>query len=271
MKNSVWIRVNPKSRCSICNKGDWCTYCPELGLAHCMRVQSDRPSRNKMGGWLHKVGDSPIPFTPKVNENPKPKIDFYRMWRTWKENTKAQQLHELGESLGLDSMALCLIGAAWAPPHKAWAFPMHDGEGNVCGIRLRSETRKFAVLGSKAGVFLPPKEHMAGQILICEGPTDSAAALQLGYGVIGRPSCLGCHEQVLQNLARLKVRRVIMVSDNDVAGMMGAKLLQATLKIPNLMFIPPAKDLRQFLVNGGNRQVVESIVKDTIWTNPQNK
>lgn len=272
----TWERVSKKLPCSVCGKGDWCTRASN-GASGCMRVKSDNPMRN--GGFLHQGTVALSQIIKPKDEPKKPKIDFFRMWRSWSEATKAKQVHELGEKLGLDPMALSLIGAAWAPPHGAWAFPMHDGEGNVCGIRLRSDSRKWAVLGSRAGLFLAPKDHMASPILCAEGPTDSAAALELGYGVIGRPSCLGCHDQVNQTIARLKIRRVILCVDNDPIdqktgerpGMRGAKLLQETLKVPSVIFIPSTKDLREWIACGGTRLVIDSMIKDLLFTQPQQK
>ena len=269
-----WERVSAKQPCEVCSKGDWCTF-SEIWIC-CMRVKSDRMARN--GGWLHEPAIAEQYkeyFTRKLLDRKlqglqKPKIDFFRMWRTWYEATRPAQLRVLGEGLKLDPMALHLVGAAWAPPHAAWAFPMHDGAGNVCGIRLRNDVRKWAVLGSKQGVFLHHDTATLPYLLV-EGPTDSCAALEMGYGVIGRPSCAGCHEIILETLVRCKIRRVIVVADNDTPGRRGAEALQAVLKIPSIILNLPCKDLREFVGLGGTRQVIESMSRDFIWTQPTTK
>jgi hypothetical protein len=65
---------------------------------------------------------------------------------------------------------------------------MCDGYGEVVGIRLRNERGKFAVRGSRQGVFVAgvPAQKT---LFVCEGPTDTAAAVDLGLFAVGRPNC----------------------------------------------------------------------------------
>lgn len=44
-------RVNRRFRCPICGKASWCGFGPRYVV--CMRVPSDRPTRN--GGWIHEL------------------------------------------------------------------------------------------------------------------------------------------------------------------------------------------------------------------------
>ncbi len=46
-------RVRKSAPCPVCGKSDWCGASSEAIV--CMRVASDRPTRN--GGWLHTLGD----------------------------------------------------------------------------------------------------------------------------------------------------------------------------------------------------------------------
>jgi hypothetical protein len=69
---------------------------------------------------------------------------------------------------------------------------MMDVAGRVQGIRLRfSNGRKLAVRGGREGLFVPSGLAATNQLLICEGPTDTAALLDLGFAAVGRPSCAG--------------------------------------------------------------------------------
>lgn len=45
------VRVTPKGPCPVCRKGDWCGVFADAPVTICMRVPSDRPTRN--GGYLH--------------------------------------------------------------------------------------------------------------------------------------------------------------------------------------------------------------------------
>jgi hypothetical protein len=158
------------------------------------------------------------------------------------------------------------VGAAWAAAHAAWAFPMCDGYGEVVGIRLRNERGKFAVRGSRQGIFLagvPPQKTL----FVCEGPTDTAAAVDLGLFAVGRPNCCcgGAESKVYAR--RHTVSRVVMISDNDKPGLDGACKVGGELKLPFAVYVPPAKDLREFVRLGGTRAMIENTLKGLIWQN----
>lgn len=289
-----WIRVKPKDRCKICGKPDYCTYAPEAGLALCMRVESDRPSTNALGGWIHRTGDSPRPYVPTVRSvsripaiAPTP-IDLAGQWERWLKKTDGYHVDGFAMSLGVDTDSLIALGCAWADrewadPQKrgwaspAWVFPMKDATGNVIGIRVRGEQGgKWAVKGSQNGLFIPDRESETDQTLwIVEGPTDCAAALTLGLNAIGRPSCSACDDLVVAFIREQKIRRAVIISDNDkpdklgvVAGVRGAAKLQDAMPIFSCIWTPPTKDLREFLRLGGTRELIETSVTNLVWTPP---
>ena len=95
---------------------------------------------------------------------------------------------------------------------------MSNANGKVLGIRLRRPNGfKFAVTGSKAGLFLPT--DLAGHdLLIAEGPTDTAALLDLGFSAVGRPSCTGGIKLLVDLVKRRQPAPVVIVSDVDEHG-----------------------------------------------------
>jgi hypothetical protein len=227
-----------------------------------MRVESDKPTNN--GGWLH-ASDGPV---PPVRERPEPErtLDAERVWQRWFERTDAAQLNRFGEKLGVDTDCLRAIGCAWSS--QAWAFPMRDASDKVIGIRLRDECgNKWAVTGSKAGLFIPREYSFLddGSCYLVEGPTDLAAAMSLGLPAIGRPSCLGQEEMILATLQMRNVRRLVIVTDNDEPGIRGAVKLQKLMRVPTCLWIPPAKDMREYVNAGGNYHTVQSSLKDMAW------
>lgn len=259
-----WLRVSKRNPCVVCGRFDWDTYCPELNLACCMRVVSDRPAKN--GGYLHTLNaDHARPLPQPKPEPPAPKLNVTAIMAEWREQTKSDWLEKFGAQLGVSAVALASLGCAWAAPHRAWAWPMFDGWREPVGIRLRTvEGRKFAVTGSHQGIFLsdmPPQK----ELLIAEGPTDTAAALSLGLFAIGKPSCLGCEQYVNEFIRRSRVQRVIIVADADDPGQRGADKLQASLKLPSIVWTPPAKDVREAVRNGLTAQLVWTLTKDLLW------
>jgi hypothetical protein len=161
------------------------------------------------------------------------------------------------------------LGIGWSGELRAWSFPMTDAAGTVLGIRLRGQDgSKFAVRGGKEGLFLPaglPPE--GGRRLVCEGPTDAAALVDMGFhSVVGRPSCIGGIKLVTELVRRRKTEEVVIVADGDVPGRRGADSLASVL----LVFVtvvrviqPPdgIKDARDWLRAGGNRLVVEAVIR----------
>jgi hypothetical protein len=121
----------------------------------------------------------------------------------------------LAKELGVSVDSLKKLFVGW--DGKNYTFPMMDGNDRIIGIRLRCKAGKYAVPGSKNGLFIPdglgtPKEDL---LLICEGPTDCAALLDLSYDTIGRASCNTGGEYLIQLLSKRR-RPVVIVADNDV-------------------------------------------------------
>jgi hypothetical protein len=216
-----------------------------------MRRESEKSMRN--GGWLHRTDDAlPRPYVPPtrkaIEDRP---LDASGIWRRWFDTTEFHHLDGFAMSLGVDTDALRAIGCAWAQRYHAWAFPMKDVTGKIIGIRLRNDSeQKWSVKGSKSGLFIP-NEYLfgfEGTLYIVEGPTDLAAAMTLGLFAIGRAACLGQEDMLLQYIRAHKVRRVMIVTDNDESGLRGAVKLQNVLRIPNCLWVPPTKDIREFMV-----------------------
>lgn len=265
-----WIRVSKQNQCPVCQKADWCSLNPDLNLILCMRVESNRPSKNSMGGWLHPLkANHHIHVVQKRVENTDPTIDFHSMMVECCSGTDPEWISTLASSLGVSSESLLALDCAWSKEHRAWAFPMRDGSGKIVGIRLRKEDgSKFAVKGSREGLFCPTS-GAARTAYICEGPTDTAAALSIGLYAIGRPSCMGgvCHLQ--QWLKLMRVHRIVIVADNDKPGLSGAKSLASVTPIPSCTLVLPVKDMREFVRCGGDCGTLSAILKTMIWTVPR--
>jgi len=160
VKNAKWHRVNKRRRCEICGHDTWCTYSPALDLILCMRVESDKPSNNSMGGWLHGTNRQTAPcFYPPVKAAVRDTApDFSSLLSKWQSDTDRYLFDGFAMSLGVDTDALRSTGCAWNG-REAWAFPMRDANRKVVGIRLRNNTgQKWAVTGSHAGLFYPNKQ-----------------------------------------------------------------------------------------------------------------
>lgn len=270
-----WIRVSRQEPCVVCHKTDWCTRAGD-GTGHCcMRVESDRPMKN--GGWFHKSTESPrpVPVRPATaSERPQPTIAPTILLREWAKATPPALIVAHAESLGVDPIALAALGCVWANDRQAFAFPMRDGMGNVVGIRYRNAAGdKWAEKGSKAGLFIPMDLPVQPTLYVCEGPTSTAAIITLGFFGIGRHNCSGNVTETNQFIHRTRSRQVVIVADNDTesnnyAGQRGAEALQQTLRVPSIIYQPPAKDIRDAIRNGLDAQDITNATKDLAWTQP---
>ena len=57
----------------------------------------------------------------------------------------------------------------------------------------------------------------------------------------------------------------MLVADNDKPGLDGACKVGGELKLPFAIYVPPAKDLLEFVRLGGTRLMIENTVKGTLW------
>jgi len=273
-----WLRVNTNKRCPICDKADWCLIGDDGASALCMRVTSDRPFSMSSGeiGYIHKLTEA-IKWIKPFNPKPKPKpvtIDCAQLFKVAHSRTTEAMIAKLSKDLGVSEESLSKdngICAAWFEQSNAWGFPMHDGGYNMIGIRLRCSTtgRKWAVTGSRNGLFYSFKEPDE-RLVVCEGPTDCAAALSCGMFAVGRASCSSGVNEIKWFLeSNRNIKEVVIISDNDAPGIKGALDLQKAIRIKSCVVTLPCKDMREFRKSGGDKVLLSSIVKDQVWSSPQ--
>lgn len=248
----------------------------------CMRVESAHACPS--GGWYHFYDSAKPSYAPRTGERRESvaQIDVEAILTRWQKLTVPKSLSLFAKSLNVSQDALYRLGCCFANEHKAWAFPMYDGVGSAVGIRLRSETGfKWTVTGSRQGVFVPSyilndREPIA---FLPEGPSDLAALLTIGLYGIGRPNNLGGVAEIKQILRTLKIYQAVIVADNDDMkklgprdgrpGIEGAINLQKNLGISSVIWIPPTpcKDVRDFIRNGGTKQMILDDIKNRVWKN----
>jgi hypothetical protein len=192
-------------------------------------------------------------------------VDFERFTRQYQGQLTAENLHKLSTSLGVSEQSLRRLRIGW--DGEAYTFPMLNAHGQTIGIRRRfANGRKVSVTGSTTGLFVPTGLDGTGPLLVCEGTTDTAAALDLGFDAIGRPNC---NSRIEMTARAAKGRtEIVIVGDADVAGQAGAqKLADAlTLHYPCVKIIYPpdaVKDLRAWLQAGLDGQTLQQIIAET--------
>ncbi len=205
----------------------------------------------------------PIPLMPGGGP------DLARLAQDYQEAVDPGRLHQFAASLGLSVTSLCQLGVGWSAQHRAWSFPMMDPDGDVLGIRLRRpDGFKFAVTGGREGLFLPAADSdESSPLYVCEGPTDAAALLDMGFrNVAGRPSCTGGIKLLAQLVQRRSPADVVIMAAGDEPGRRGADNLASTLRIyaPSVRVIAPPtgiKDVREWLKAGATREDISQAIQ----------
>jgi phage/plasmid primase-like uncharacterized protein len=262
----------------VCGKPDWCLFTGDPGnptAIVCARIES--PKRCGEAGWLHVLRDDGPTWAPwrrtlgKIAATaPAPidtrRIDLERLAADCRQAVQPEALDKLAGSLGLSVPSLTRLGIGWSSHHTAWTFPMSDAHGNVVGIRLRlPDGRKLSVRGGREGLFIPAALDYSGRLLIAEGPTDTAALLDLGFCAVGRPSCTGGVKLLRELVRKLAVPEAVIVADGDASGQRGAESLAAVLVAycPAVRIIAPppgVKDARAWKQRGATAADVQAAI-----------
>ncbi|MGB2986940.1 MAG: hypothetical protein WBE26_13795 [Phycisphaerae bacterium] len=232
-----------------------------------MRVESPKPLRN--GGWLHRLRHSHDwhrgrGYSARVAlpETTGPQ-DFGKLAKRYERAATDAAVARFSRVLGVMPEGLRRLHVGW--DGEAWIFPMTDATGVVVGIRRRlRDGRKLSVKGGREGLFIPTDLSEFGKLLVCEGPTDTAALLDLGFDAIGRPSCTGGTRHVV---ALARGRDVVVVSDADDPGQWGATRLASTLQsyCPTIRIIlppPGIKDARAWVRAGATADDIRGTLKN---------
>lgn len=274
MTSGKWVRVSRERPCPVCDHADWCGVSADGSVCICMRIAEGAVQQTCNGGWLHrlkKTGHSPGDRRiRKVGIQPPERlwVDFGHTAAEFSAAVNIFGLQDFAEELGLSVEGLVRLEIGWSAEDRAWSFPMRDAGLKVKGIRLRSWTgAKWAVTGSRDGLFIPTGLTSSGSLLVAEGPTDAAALLDLGFETVGRPNCTGGTRPLVRLVKRKRPEQVVIVADVDPhgAGRRGAESLATALLpyCPVRVIIPPPgiKDVREWKRAGATHDDVAARIE----------
>ena len=277
MSRSDWHNVSRKEPCPICHKTDWCSISNNGEVCVCHRVESPFPTKSGYG-WIHRLKEKEVvvgsrrrtvdvknssvglglPTTTRVA------AEYFAALPTGDIQTRI--CARLERELGLPKAMLEMHDVRWDSHANAVAFPMRNADGEVTGIRYRqlSTGRKWALKGSKDGLFyIPEYIPITDEIVVCEGPTDMLAAASVGLNAVGRSSCMTGAAHLREFVRAHRVRHVSIIGDNDKPhdrpdgswwrpGLDGAAKLARDLHVSARIVLPPPhiKDTREWYRSG---------------------
>lgn len=260
-----YLRVNENRPCPICEKHDWCLVkrgdTPSSAI--CSRVES--PTRWADAGWFHRLArDTPPPRGSfrVIKATTEPDKRMAMIAERYRVAVKSGPLDRFAQSLGVSTESLHRLGIGWTG--RGWAFPMQGRDGSVCGIRIRTVSgEKFSERGGKEGLFVPSVLSGTGALVIAEGPTDTAAVLDMGFDTVGRPSCTGGTRLLVDFVRRGPWQRHVIFADSGRPGTDGALALARVLAAVSRdlrVIVPPAKDARAWRNAGATRENVLTLI-----------
>jgi len=268
-------RVSKTDPCPICKKPDWCGISDDRAIAICMRIESLIPSAN--GGYVHilkPLTDQARPYQNSViiNSDSPQRDDLDDLQEEFQQEISKHRnrVQMLAENLGLPSEVLDEYEIGWSEDDRAFTFPERNAERQIIGIHIRNlHGDKWAIPGSKRGLFISNKHKHTNRLLICEGLTDTATMTALGFAAIGRSNCVGSGSHVEKWVNTHKSSDIVIVADNDpdCRGMKGAENLAAQLCLhaSSVRIIhPPAeiKDAREWLRTGATYISIKKAIED---------
>lgn len=270
------IRFSIENPCPICSRTDGrCYRCgKESTLVVCPGPKTgDLPIgfkliRTTANGYFNLYAE----LTPDYHNKPRPRqrtrtikapakvqpsVDFVGMQARFQTALTPSLRDEFAKIMNVETSTLDLFGVGWSG--RSWTVPMIDKEGRVCGLnqRFRNGTKThFRGSIASAGFFIPERQP-SKIVAIPEGFSDSASAVDLGLGAVGRISCSCKTADLIKVLKRQKPEMVLIVGDRDHGiGMEWCNRLWHELR-PFFSccktWMPPVgtKDLRQWKSRGG--------------------
>tara|TARA_R100000458_G_scaffold59180_1_gene69004 strand:- start:130 stop:942 length:813 start_codon:yes stop_codon:yes gene_type:complete len=257
-----WKRVNRLSRCPVCGKPDWCLVSPDRSAVICPRIEEGSCRYIDGSGYLHvlKWTDDWKDENPVNRVQPLPEHNevLAIQARRWITECEPERIDELSERLGVEANALRLLNVGYMSKDSSWIFPMLRKGNRLIGVRTRPKNgKKYALRGSKNGLFIPNNLDVTKEVLVCEGESDTSAILSCGLNAVGRPSC-NSGGRLLVEL--LKDSDVIICSDRDGAGRRGSgelcKYLSLYCKSVKIME-PPFRynDMREWYRGEGKEEI----------------
>ena len=222
MTSSAWTRATRKRPCVVCEGVDNCEWSRDLdGVVHvwCGRVPSDR--QNDGGQHYHRIGERPerptIEYRPRLPRTKRAQ-DYSYVEKFYVSRLEETERAWLAENLGVSVESLRSLGIGFDRTINGFTCPERDASRNTVGFatRLRDGSKKQVPGGSRGLTFAQDWDHGDGPILLPEGMSDVAALLTINLNAVGRPSCTGGFETLVDLLADVPVNRpIIVVAERD--------------------------------------------------------
>ncbi len=265
-------RVSARKKCPICGTGDWCLVAVDGSAAICPRTEKGSAKYIDGSGYLHVLDNSKSAggnyASDKAVQSYRSELPLHNsvqaeLMKNMMLKSSDKMLVSLIENLEISEEAWLRLWIGYSKTKRGYCFPMFRKGYQLVGIRVRqSAGKKFAFTGSREGLFIPKGfDSDKRPVIVCEGPTDTAACLDFDFRTVGRPSCLGGQKLLVE---LLQSEHVCILADSDGPGQTGAQKLAEALQGKSKsvsVATPPAKDLREWKYQGCQRIDVLNLIR----------
>lgn len=272
----LWFRgrsVTPDQPCPICRKPTsherregYCAIDIERGIVWCGH------SADEARRAFYRISDAAMvqqPTTVRRRAKAAADVDWDSQVEACQCDLAPSILREQAKALGVSINSLELMDTGWHADSGSLAWPMRNAAGVTVGIRLRKPSGfKFAVSGSTNALFIPNNLDLSvsDKIVIVEGPTDTAAAIDLSLNPIGRASARTCLKDLVQICRGKHVTIIRDQGDKNGDGEKGANELAAELvgqcRFVSVVTPMKSKDVRSWLREGATPALARSVINN---------
>lgn len=289
MSDIKWQRVSRKNPCPVCNETRRCTVAVDGLAAKCLNIHdgntAGNTSHDEVGAYTVHTLTEDVHFPPPADRPPRLEYAYTaKLAKAWHEHLPPERDEQLSQALGLDCKTLELLRMGWVScaglerlktfcfGAGCWTFPMRSATGGIVGIRTRFESGdKRQITGTEAGIFIPAKQHKRRCLVVTEGPTDLAAAIELGLAAIGRPNNMGKADYCAEYAALNGYRNICLITDDDSGKEQaqrqtdrGAEIMRAECEKRGIEYrrLTPTrfKDVREYHNGGGSPKALQDAI-----------
>jgi len=220
--------------------------------------------------WACGVNGSPEKYAEENTQNPKlikiPEVveEKKKVEVDWEDalqvgGTKTVHL-KVAPLFGIDTNTMLKFDYGYF--NNNLLVPMYNQDGKICGIQEHfwkgGKHIKKCMKYSKHGVFKPNiKFDFKEPLFICEGFSDTAVMIDMGFQAIGKYNALHkLNKKIIDQIKRFK--RVFIISDNDECGRKGTWELAGKLQpggnlevVKGIYPLPSVKDIREMYLKEG--------------------
>ena len=225
----TWQRVSKRRPCPVCEKPDWCLYAGDAGnpeAAICARIES--PKRCGESGWLHLLRHDGPTWSPRVRRIKlsaariaTPALDLDKLAADCTAAVQPEALGRLAVALGVSVESLRRLGIGLVGKTSGLGISDEQRGRRRAGHPVATAQRQEVVdtrRHGRASSISRGHRHARAYCWFAEGPTDTAALLDLGFNAVGRPSCTGGVRLLVDLVRKHRPAGVVIVADGDAPG-----------------------------------------------------